>query len=108
MPDSPESMTITTRQDGDTALVTIEGELDLHSSAALSSAIAAVLEQPVKAIAIDAGGLTFADSAGLRALLMAHNDAGGRGLAFRISQVSEPLDRLLEMTGLRDVLGVPG
>jgi anti-anti-sigma factor len=53
---------------------------------------------------IDAAGLTFADSAGLRALLVAHSDAGQRGVTLRLSRVSEQLDRLLEMTGLRETL----
>jgi len=52
-------------------------------------------------------GLSFADSAGLRALLLAHNEATERGIGFRVSRVSEPLGRLLEMTGLREILGAP-
>jgi anti-anti-sigma factor len=102
-----ESITVTTRRDGDTAVVELSGELDLHSSGELTATLTRVLASSPATIGIDARGLSFADSAGLRALLLARNDAEERGVTLRLTHVSDPLDRLLEMTGLREVLGVP-
>jgi anti-sigma B factor antagonist len=107
MSDPQESITITTRRDGDSAVIEVSGELDLHSSGDLASAISLVLDDSPSDIGIDAGGLSFADSAGLRALLLARNDAEAQGVPLRLTKVSDPLDRLLEMTGLREILGVP-
>jgi anti-sigma B factor antagonist len=107
MSDPQESITITTRRDGGSAVIEVAGELDLHSSGDLTAAITQVLDDSPDDVGIDASGLSFADSAGLRALLLARNDAEERGVPLRLTKVSDPLDRLLEMTGLREILGVP-
>jgi anti-sigma B factor antagonist len=107
MSDPQEPITVSTRWDDRTALIALSGELDLHSSGELGTAVADVLAQSPTAIEIDAVGLSFADSAGLRALLVARNDASDHGVALRVIRVSDPLGRLLEMTGLREILGVP-
>ncbi|HEX6421327.1 MAG TPA: STAS domain-containing protein [Acidimicrobiales bacterium] len=106
MNEPQQSIALTTRREGDTALVTVAGELDLHSSAELTAEIGRVLDSGPAVVEIDATDLSFADSAGLRALLLARQDAERRGVGLRLTQVSGPLDRLLEMTGLREVLGV--
>jgi anti-anti-sigma factor len=107
MSDAQEPITVTTRIDGGVARIGLAGELDLHSSGELSTAVEEVLASDPTGIDIDASGLSFADSAGLRALLLARNEASERGIGFRVSRVSEPLGRLLEMTGLREILGAP-
>jgi len=104
MTESQESIVVATRRDGTTAIVELSGELDLHSSPQLSAAVDDLLAEGPSVVEIDAGGLSFADSAGLRALLVAHGDAGQRGVTLRLSRVSDQLDRLLEMTGLRETL----
>ena len=107
MSDPQQPISVTTRWDERTALIQLVGELDLHSAGELGTAIDEVLAESPKAIDIDAQGLSFADSAGLRALLLARNDANERGVTLRVTRVSDPLGRLLEMTGLREILGVP-
>lgn len=105
------AIAITTRRDGATTVVALSGELDMHSSEQLSSALESVLasaaSDSTNEIGIDAGGLTFTDSAGLRALLVARDAAEAQGVVLRLTHVSEHLDRLLDMTGLREILGVP-
>ena len=80
MTDPDETLTITTRRDGATTLVILSGELDMHSSEHLSAALAGVLDGAPAAIGIDARELTFTDSAGLRALLVALLNQPSRGL----------------------------
>lgn len=101
-----DPMVVSTRWDDATAVIVVEGELDLHASPKLTAAVEQMLAEGPRAVEVDAGGLTFADSAGLRALLMARNEAEKQGTELRVVRVSEPLDRLLEMTGLREVLGI--
>lgn len=107
MADPRESLVISTRWEGSTAKLELDGELDLYSSPRLTSAVDELLESTPAAIEIDAGGLTFADSAGLRAFLVSRKDAEAASVELRVTKVSEPLDRVLEMTGLREVLGAP-
>lgn len=106
MSESQDSITVTTNRQGDATVVELAGELDLHSSADLTVAIERLLDDDPGTIQIDARGLTFADSAGLRALLLARAEAEQRGVTLRLTQASAPLDRLLEMTGLREILGL--
>jgi anti-sigma B factor antagonist len=105
MSESQESMSVTVHQDGRIAHIELSGELDLHSSGQLTDAVTGVLADAPRAIDIDARGLSFADSAGLRALLEARNAAEAQDVVLRVARMSDPLDRLLQMTGLRDVLG---
>lgn len=107
MADPREALVISTRWEGATAQLELDGELDLYSSPRLTSIVDEVLEATPAGVEIDASGLTFADSAGLRAFLVARKDAEAAGVELRVTKVSEPLDRVLEMTGLREVLGVP-
>jgi anti-anti-sigma factor len=107
MADPRESLVIATRWEGSTALLELDGELDLYASPRLTSTVDELLESSPAVIEIDASGLTFADSAGLRAFLVSRKDAEAAGVELRVTKVSEPLDRVLEMTGLRDVLGAP-
>ena len=102
-----ESITMVTRWDGAAAHVQLAGELDMHSSAVLAAEIAELLEGSPTSIGIDASGVTFADSAGLRALLLARDDAEARKASLSLTQVSEALGRMLDMTGLREALSVP-
>jgi anti-sigma B factor antagonist len=104
MSDSQESIVVASRREGPRAIVELSGELDLHSSPQLSAVVDDLLADTPSVVEIDASGLSFADSAGLRALLVAHNDASQRGVTLRLSRVSDQLDRLLEMTGLRETL----
>lgn len=105
MSDARDSLVISTRRDGSTAVVSLDGELDLYASPKLTSTIEDLLRDGATTVEIDASALTFADSAGLRAFLIARKEADAAGAQLRVTQVSEPLDRVLEMTGLREVLG---
>lgn len=101
-----EPMTVSTSRTGDTVVVAVEGELDLHSSTLLTAAIDDALTRDPRVVEVDAGGLTFADSAGLRALLSAREAAEQQDVVLRLGRISQPLARLLDMTGLREVFGV--
>jgi anti-anti-sigma factor len=105
MRDPRESLVVSARRDGPKAIVEMDGELDLYGSPQLTSTVERLIEARPNVIEIDASGLTFADSAGLRAFLVARKEAETAGIELRVTKISEPLDRVLEMTGLREVLG---
>jgi anti-sigma B factor antagonist len=105
MGEPQESLLIATRREGGTAIVELVGELDLYGSPKLVAAVSDLLADRPSAVVVDASALTFADSAGLRAFLIARKDADAAGATFSLTRVSEPLDRVLEMTGLRETFG---
>jgi anti-anti-sigma factor len=55
-------------------------------------------------MAIDARGLTFVDSSGLRSLLLARDAAIQAGVSFHIREASPMLRSLAERTGLGRLL----
>jgi anti-sigma B factor antagonist len=101
---SAEVLSISSRRDGARVVVELEGELDLHGSDRLAVEVQQALSQPVELLELDATRLTFADSAGLRAVLLARTEAEGSGAAFRITAVSPPVGRVIEIAGLGDLL----
>src|SRR5918996_254122 len=90
--------------DGGRQIVSVVGELDLHTADALTTAVTGLLEQKVTRVEVDAGGLSFADSAGLRAVLIARAAAEGAGATFGVTDASGTVERLIEITGLSDLL----
>ena len=75
-------------------LIIAEGELDLGTVTTLRRALALAAEYDDGPLTLDARGITFCDSTGLRLLLAPPADA-----TLRLRDPSEPLRRLLELTG---------
>lgn len=103
-PSSTEMLSISSRREGLRVVVELVGELDLHGSDRLAVEVEQALSQPVELLELDATRLTFADSAGLRAVLLARTEAESSGAAFRITAVSPPVGRVIEIAGLGDLL----
>ena len=55
---------------------------------------------------LDLSEVDFIDSSGLRALVNAHQALDGAGQQLQLSGISAAVDRLLQITGLRDHLHV--
>jgi stage II sporulation protein AA (anti-sigma F factor antagonist) len=107
-PNTSEVLSISSRRDGGHVVVELEGELDLHGSDRLAVEVQQALREPVELLELDATRLTFADSAGLRAVLMARDEAESHGATFRIIAVSAPVGRVIEIAGLSDLLLAAG
>lgn len=97
------SIEITTADDE--AVLALGGELDPHTAGSLADAIAA-LDPPASRVVLDLSALTFVDSAGLRVLLAANQELTGQGRAFVLRSPTETARRILEITGLLDVLTI--
>ena len=85
---------IDTLHDDDTTIVSVTGELDMATAPLLTSAMVEAAEHERKTVTIDAAGVTFCDSTGLRSLLGA---PGPRPIVLR--SPSDVLVRLLDLTG---------
>ncbi len=83
-------------------VVTVVGEHDLSSAPELERALGAAFDAG-GAVAVDLLGTTFIDSTVLRILIRAREEAGERGVGFRIAigeATGHSVRRLLELTGL--------
>ncbi len=95
---------IETRVDGDVAYLVLTGEFDLAGVQEFQDAIQKAEAEKPKALLIDLSGLSFMDSSGLRALVMAEERA--RAARRRLAIVPGPphVRRVFEITQLEQRL----
>jgi len=98
---------VTTVQYGaDSAVITLVGELDIAVVGAVGDTIEQILaDADVASLQIDATGVTFVDSTGLRILMQARCSAVAHGTAFmlRNSPCGE-VERVIHISGLQEAL----
>jgi anti-anti-sigma regulatory factor len=87
----------------DTTLIILKGEADLTAMKGIQLAAARAVSGN-KPIVADLSAVTFIDSSGVRALLLAKQMAWGCGLPFR-AVISGRIARALELYGVVDELG---
>ena len=88
----------------DSARIVVAGEIDSATSPQLAAAIEEAMKVNTRRIEIDASGVTFIDSAGLRVLVAAQRAAEDQGRRIHVVSPSETTARLLEITGLTEYL----
>ena len=103
MEDHEETMVVSTELRGHQAVIVLEGELDLHTGLLLTDAVERAITEGATSLDIDAARLTFADSSGLCALVACRRRPAAPGRTYGLPTRRRPLDRVLEMTGLRRV-----
>jgi anti-anti-sigma factor len=86
------------------ARVTMQGELDLDRADEVAAQLGALPGQGATAVVVDASGLNFIDSSGLRALLGAREQLEEAGATLQVTNLSPAVDRVLGMTGTRELL----
>jgi anti-anti-sigma factor len=85
-------------------VIIVEGEFDASGTDWFGACVSAVLQRQPTSIAIDARGLSYMDSSGLRSMLIARAAAEEAGVPFRITQPSPAVRRMVERTGLQNRL----
>jgi anti-sigma B factor antagonist len=101
-------LVLTTDRTGDEVVLTVQGELDAYTAPGLEDHISGLLGDGVDSLVLDLAQTGFLDSSGLRALLTVHRRLEANGGRLELRDASEPVLRLLEITGLREHFGVPG
>lgn len=81
-------------------VVSIEGELDLHTVPELEQALGTILARGGRSVVVHLAGLEFIDSAALAALLRALPRFRARGGRFLLVTEDRRILRTLEITGL--------
>jgi anti-sigma B factor antagonist len=99
-----KQLRVEARYEGAGATITVEGELEKTTAERFVACILEALDTKPRSVTVDAHGVTFTDSTGLSALLHAHGLAFVDQVAFRIRDPSPSLQRLVEVSGTKDVL----
>jgi anti-sigma B factor antagonist len=100
-----EGLVVSLEAVGGAAELTLAGELDAHTAPFLTEAVDQVGEGEPAKIVVDLGQVSFIDSAGLGGLLRVRNAAVESGVPFVVVNRSEIVNRLIELTGLEELLG---
>jgi anti-anti-sigma factor len=93
-------------RNGSYARVALRGELDLSTVEKVETALRECLASEPTALALDLRQLIFLDSSGLRALVVAAEQAAERGVRFVLIRGPEPVQRVLRITGLDERLEI--
>jgi anti-sigma B factor antagonist len=92
---------------GPDTVIHLRGDLDPATAPALDAALADAAADPeVNSIAIDLSGLSFLDSSGLRVFVVAREAMRARGAAFTLRAPTANVRRLLDVTGLGEVIEI--
>jgi anti-sigma B factor antagonist len=90
--------------EGRASVISVSGELDLASSAALDEALTRATESDAEQLVLDLRELEFMDSTGLSTLVKAHQRAEEAGKQFGLVRGPQQVQRLLSLTGVEERL----
>ncbi|GGR74941.1 anti-sigma factor antagonist [Micromonospora fulviviridis] len=94
--------------DGSPARLRLAGELDLSTAPELTAAIDRLAAEGHRELLLDLAELTFCDSTGIAAFVRGDNLAAAAGGWLRITGATGRVARVLQMTGLAEVLRYEG
>ena len=92
-------------QEGGDYIVRARGELDLAVSETFEAELETALQSDASAVLLDLRELTFIDSAGIRALLIAVGRSEANGRRLRVTrETSRAVQRSFDLTGIGERL----
>ena len=86
------------------AVVTMPGETDVINAPDVAELISAAVAGSPEVITADLTATVFCDSAGVEVLARARDMAAARGAEFRLALGGSPVARILQLTGLDEVM----
>src|SRR5262245_29667721 len=97
-------MDITRQRVGQFTEVTIKGRLDGYWANHLTSALEEIVRGGGDHVRLNMAGVGYISSLGIRVLVQFYQQLRGINGSFVVSNPSEPVKRVLDMTGLGDLL----
>lgn len=91
----------------DVVVLALSGELDMVSAPALGERIGGLVAAGRRQILLDLAELSFSDSAGLSAFIQGDRACAERGGWLRLTGATGHVARVIEMSGLDEVLTLP-
>ena len=84
---------------GRLAVVTLPEEIDMSNGAAVQEGLLDLVAQRPETMVVDMSATTFCDSAGVRAVMLAHRQAAAGGCGFRLVIFSPAVRRVFTIIG---------
>ncbi|MCU1357678.1 MAG: rsbV2 [Acidimicrobiales bacterium] len=92
---------------GPITTISLTGDLDPATAPLLDDALGTIVaDEAVGRVVLDLAGLSFLDSSGLRSFVTAREALSGRGADLALRRPSANIRRLLDITGLGEVIDV--
>ena len=101
-----DELQIDIQHDGDTAVFSLVGSLDIATSPSVRASLIEAAGQGAHDLIVDLTGLEFLDSTGLGALIGAQRRAQEQQGRVRLVVTEGPIARLLNITGLGRIFAV--
>lgn len=98
-------MDITRTLAGGKIRFTLSGRLDTATSPRLQEALISAFDEAAH-VELDFAGLEYVSSAGLRVLLLGEKTAKSKDAAMALTNVSQEIREVFEMTGFSDILKI--
>jgi anti-anti-sigma factor len=97
---APGRMTLRVIDRGARRTLILSGEFDVASRPLLDEALVSVGQEPIEALVLDLSGVSFMDSTGLHAVLVAKDLCARRGCELLFVRGSSQVQRLFELSGV--------
>ncbi|MFP4052567.1 MAG: STAS domain-containing protein [Phycisphaerae bacterium] len=91
---------------GQTAVVEVEGDIDLRSSPAFQEALTGVLNKNPDAVVVDLSGVPYMDSSGVASLVKVLSRVKKQDIPLRLAEMSERVRSIFEITHLDTVFDI--
>ena len=98
------SLTVHTEQRDDVVVVSVAGELDMATAPQVQDQITDLLDKGHNRLVFDLAGVSFCDSTGLSVFVRAKNSCDEAGGLIRLAAPQRGVQRILEVSGLIEVL----
>lgn len=99
-------LTVTSAADSQARVVSVSGEVDVHSAPSLRQGVTAELASAAGGVIVDLSRVVFLDSTGLGALVSARTAADEKGVTLPIVCTSTRILKLFTITGLDGVFDI--
>jgi anti-sigma B factor antagonist len=106
MEERPQFRVELLRTEQDTAVIALEGEVDIYSAPQFKEALLAGIEDGATTIVVDLGRVTFIDSTALGVLVSGAKRVRPKNGRLDIVCTDENITRIFEITGLDRIFGI--
>ena len=101
-------MDVSTRDDADSRVIEITGDIDLYSSPQVREAILDAVKNKRSPVVVNLGGVTYIDSSGVATLVEGLQLTRGYDGAFRLAGLSSRVREVFELARLEKVFAIYG
>lgn len=100
------TLEVQVHEQGGEVVVALDGEMDTHTARSVGDQLNQLAGGGAIALVVDASALRFLDSSGISELLRLRQRTVDAGGTFRVRAASPTVRRVIEITGLLELLGL--